>query len=305
METELAERSTIRNCSIDWVTATLPGRASPFAHLAWAEMLESLEAPNPTKPDPKPWAWMGYVGMRRPGTAWGSRQDGSIIQASGRDAAVTFWQLPQTQVHYSRLDLQVTFWPDPPEADLAAWACDRALQAREKTASSRRRRVTLICGNGDGDTLYIGSRKSEQYGRLYDKGAESHAEYYKGAWRAEVEYKNEAATQIAKKIRESANPTGSIHATVASWYRERGADLLPDGQGQPLRFVVAPRVKPDDLHKLQWLATCVSPVVDRLVKAVGFAQVNGCLYNGDEYLRSVGVLEDSPRISGTQHERSA
>jgi len=197
--------------------------------------------------------------------------------------------------------LQVTFWPDPAEPDLSTWVLERALADRDRQPRSRRRRITYINGCGDGDTVYIGSRSSEQMGRFYDKEKESGAAYYTGAWRAEVEYHNDHATTIAKKIAASKDPAGKIYATVAAWYSARGCELLNHNPGDVIRFTPAPHVTGDDLHRLQWLATTVSPSVRRLVDAVGFDIVTQALYDGDSFLESVGILKGLPQIRGTQH----
>lgn len=300
-----AERSTLATPGVDWITVTLPSRCTQSQAMKWKLLTTWLGRDRQDLQEPRPFSWMGYSGLQRASAAWGTRQDGQLVRVSGPEALEVLDRLPDSGWHCSRLDLCVTFWLDPPEPELAAWACGKALEAREKLPASRKRRVTLIVGCGDGDTLYIGSRKSLQFGRLYDKGAESEAAYYAGAWRAEVEYHDEAATKVAEAVKASQDWERDVYATAATWFASRGVEILRANSGTPIRFVGRPRVSGDDLHRLQWLATTVAPTVERLTRSVGFDLVAQAVYNGREFLESAGITAGLPEIRGTQHARNA
>jgi hypothetical protein len=180
------------------------------------------------------------------------------------------------------VDLAVTLWARSDVEDFARLQCVRALRAREKLPASRRRRVTLIQGNGDGDTLYIGSRKSAQYGRLYDKGREDHSDAYKNAWRWEVEYHDKHACQIAAQIQKARDPEATISSTVRGWWRERGVDCpWEPGLAAPAS-VDSLRRTSTDAATLAWFANQVAPAIKRVSGHIDWAEIVQALFGYEE-----------------------
>lgn len=268
--------------SIDWLTCTLREPSSEASKARWVSTIVGAQRALYPLVEPRPWTWQGYIGWTHGAMSWGNRRDGSIIRCSGSVAGVVFPGIPLEACNVSRLDLAVTVWSD---VDYGGWAsiqCIGALKAREALPASRRRRVTLISGNGDGDTLYIGSRKSPQYGRLYDKGREDHSDAYKNSWRWEVEYHDRHACSVAAQIQKAKDPTAKIAATVRGWWSERGVDCpWEPGLAAPASVDNLRRTASDS-QTLAWLISQVAPAIRRIAGRVEWSEIAQALFPPEE-----------------------
>lgn len=131
---------------------------------------------------------------------------------------------------------------------------------------------TLILGQDRGDTLYVGSRKSDMLGRLYDKERESQDPAYKGCWRWEVQYRRAYALSAMRSLGCSSDPGASIQATVASWFTDRGIGATFATSTQPL--AVRPnRPMADDARWLAWARKSVRPRAQELAVRYGWRYV--------------------------------
>lgn len=125
--------------------------------------------------------------------------------------------------------------------------------------------MRYIDGCGDGDTVYVGSRSSALYIRIYDKWRESKLhDDWRYAWRFEAEVKEGVGAQYWEGPRNSLPSTAYWAAIVVSMARERGITLpvlLPGEMGDPQRI---PRGETDNEKRLRWLARQVAPTVEKL-----------------------------------------
>jgi hypothetical protein len=249
---------------IDWVTLTCKQtdhNQPQFARAAWQAQTVQRRA---TKELLQPWSWRGYEGWRVTGLSYGKRKDGDIVVASGATAN-RYWRLfHKYSTNVSRLDLQVTTQLQRPYGDMV-WN----YYADIKTADLRL--ATIIENTRGGQTLYIGSRKSDQFGRVYDKGIESGLTVTPGLlWRYEVEYKGQRAKQMSNKLFILACRRRKTHdvitSTVYNWFDERGAEPIfpPDPDSQAV-VVQLTAVDATAERQLRWLRVQVSPTVDKLL----------------------------------------
>jgi hypothetical protein len=224
----------------------------------------------------------GYEGFRCGPIAYGRRDDGAIIRASSVAAAPVFVATAGiTGVHATRVDVQATLnYGD----DLVNWArglAARSLAAREAGLKHRGWQIHVREGYGTGDTLEIGSRSSEAYGRVYDKHRESMASQKEqnrgvgvgsfplGCWRYEVEYKGSQAENVWQHLRAAPDAAVAAGGLVRTWYGDRGIVLPLDvAAGPSLRSV---RVTPDVERQLRWLGVSVLPTVQSLINR-GFSR---------------------------------
>lgn len=216
------------------------------------------------------WAWNGYRGEGTSTFSYGEREDGLIVRASG-DTAGRLAQLTVGKGRASRLDLQVTEWPDCDVDQLihhSALASDKA----RKSAKHRPWKVTHLNAFGDGDTLYIGSRESETFLRMYNKGLESaDNDYYTGAVRYEVEYKGARADNAFRALEGSRDHGDYCFSRVAGEFRARGvtaAWMENYGSG---RIADTPTEESEVDQTLRWLERQVKPSVVRL-RELGLAR---------------------------------
>jgi len=252
---------------VDWLTITTKtneGRDKLFAEAT--AILETIR-PNAIV---RKWAFRGYAGWICESARWGTRPDSDIMVVSGYDAHTTWKRLLPLAENVSRIDLACTCslfcaWPK-----LAKICFDFVMGIVE---FRERRLYSHVENSRTGDTLYIGSRSSPQFGRFYDKGVESKSAAPGHIWRYEVEFKEHRARALGKELLRicEENPEWNtlllpamIAKTVRIWYRARGVETLYTIGAEPLLSNVSARITSDDIL-LEWLSTQVAPSVQGLV----------------------------------------
>lgn len=217
----------------------------------------------------RPWHFYGYNGFiygngSSGHFAYGEAKtdlQGVIVQASG-DLAMRYvsgFFLDVTR--WTRIDLAVTAELAQPEPTLCKGYYDWIVQNYGGP-----RQYSLIQNNKGGNTLYIGSRVSSEFGRVYDKGVElNNNEYAPGKlYRYEVELKRDKAKSAASSLMShtlrQSNIVHPIAVTVYDWFCRK--DIPPrfnrrDSEGLDLGMVASNRGG----DKLQWLQKQVSPTV--------------------------------------------
>jgi DNA relaxase NicK len=130
-------------------------------------------------------------------------------------------------------------------------------------------RKTEIRGT-KGNTLYIGSRDSDQYGRIYDKGLEADMSPVAGAiWRYEIEYKGKRAQQVLNRLMVERCPKKGITPLVIShiwsWFNDRNFPPLFERNMQGVIETHLRASDPDEERVLTWFRTQVKPAVLRMI----------------------------------------
>jgi len=189
---------------------------------------------------------------------------GFIVIVSGADAERMFRRFKVGKHRVTRLDLCIDFQYYQP-FDLAGTLFEK----QSKESGNRQRKFSLFSGSDLGKTFYLGSRKSMQYGRVYDKGIQSGSVRAGLLWRAEVEYKKPISGSMADglwKVQPEEREL-TICDTVCEWFAERGAELFPLGDfGLAVHTSVVQRVTTAQ-RKLAWLHQQVAPTVTQLISA--------------------------------------
>lgn len=215
---------------------------------------------------PTGWAALGYAGAQNGPASWGTRPDGAILQVSGTLAHELFLcDLPRTNV--PRMDIQVTTWGEiSPEAIPGRVA--KQSDAARQGANGRPWKITFIDGYGAGDTVYLGSRTSDTYVRVYDKGAEKGDTMYAGSVRYEIELKNEVAcAAYSSLLQQEATIDRAIAAMVGGYLSHRGVALPHWIQVAGTAVPSRPRHTYAAERTLEWLSKGVRPSIVRLLKA--------------------------------------
>jgi len=254
--------------AVDWLTITAKsGGARRGLYELATEQLQTLrELGN----NCKPWNFQGYTGLQCRGYRWGTRLDSDILVLSG-DQAGEYWHPALALAeNVTRVDLAVTVLLRHPETEFA-WNIYLALQGKVD-GRKKCRKFTLVTDNAGGQTLYVGSRSSDQMGRLYDKGRQDlkRLDLEPGLmWRYEVEFKSSRAKRVAAQLLalppDGARFGNTVARTVQEWFFTRGVpSLLLTDPGEEIALSVGAKVT-DDLITLEWLSTQVRPSIARLV----------------------------------------
>src|SRR3989304_5697268 len=147
------------------------------------------------------WGMQGYGGYSISGLRWGMRTDGCIMMLSGQDAAINWLPALALAQNVTRLDLAVTVSLADPITDVAKRAYAWVL-TDPHSCPGKKRKYSYVENSSGGQTVYIGSRASDQFGRLYDKGCESARDACAPPgllWRYEVEFKAYRAKKLARQ----------------------------------------------------------------------------------------------------------
>lgn len=275
--------NTIDYAGVDWVTMTSREDA---VGMEWFRMYQRYRAEKLVQADNEFQFNNGfYAGAGIASMRWGySDHLGFIILISGEDAE-RFWQHLEPGRHrVTRLDLCVDFRPDP----------SRLMANELFTGVSKRRKaefpmLSLFLGPRGGDTLYVGSRHSQQYGRLYDKGVESGKEAPGVKWRAEVEYKKPLAGEMAGELilESSVTRQQAVIDTVLHWFSDRDIEVIPENEGRlAINISMEQRITTAD-RKLAWLHSQVHPTVKKLISLGLGREVMKALALDEEALKKI------------------
>lgn len=293
----------IKEVGIDFITATTAGRARDKSVDALGKILIEDEV---KRGQPRcPWRGSGYRGTRAGSVAEGRRHDGGVLRVAGSLAAEMWPQIVSLATNVSRLDLQVTVSRVPNVGQLLSNNFQRAKRLRAE--KKQRLNYKMIVGPDGPESLMLGSRSSDRYGRVYDKGKESQSKEYSACVRYEVELKNQIAMSMAHYLDSQDEVESRIASYVASFVRDYGFELPAESTlplinwAGVLAGMALVRLKgyKDSGREKMWLRHCIRPMVQRLVAAGELAEALEAL--GLDKFVTVG--NHGPEHGPTLHQR--
>jgi hypothetical protein len=258
--------TTVLESAIDWLTvsAHTPRLADRWRrHCLNLQMIEAHEGAKL-----RPFHLNQYVGQACGRVRFGMTHDACIVQLSGETAADEFNFFWPDHDTITRLDVAVTYRTPTDDPGVAAWAYDCAQVHR--VYHPRAARPTLITNGDGGATLYLGSRTSSRFARLYNKHAESleandraSAERYDRAWRIEIELHDVDAQAVGMMLAEHGAPGPKIRYYIGHYLGQHGITCPYDmsmRETLPRGF----RRRSDRETRLDWLGRTVRPTIDWL-----------------------------------------
>lgn len=250
---------------VDWITctATTQGGRANLTRL-WAKY--SSQQTNLGEKTKKG-GFQGFQGALCGCVFFGRREETLLLRVSGNLADEVFPQIELAQVKFTRLDFQVTVRLPVYDGSIAqdlAWRRAHDAEHLGETLSPKQR---LVQGYGEGDTLYIGSRTSPRFGRLYDKQKESPTEAYDRCWRFEIEYKRVMAPKVAEWLERQPDPARAIAEAVKGQYEAWDIECPVNARAELIPGSIGRRTFDND-RALGWLHTQVRPSVEKLLATV-------------------------------------
>jgi hypothetical protein len=248
----------------DWMTLTTRDQMRGEEWKAEFSFVASLE-------QAKGYKWsdarlFGYVGEACGHAFWGKGINGFMVRLSSSCAQEHGLLFSPDAVHCTRIDFQATAELTYPDPGLLERVYN---QAQEGTKlNGRPVRYTLIKDSGGGRTLYVGSRSSALFGRLYDKGVEEGTEAPGKLFRWELECKDYAADQAVAMILPSSQPEHAMLGYLGRFFTERSVPVVWSYIRPEENFVV-PQVSHDDVGALRWLRGPVARTFARISMTVG------------------------------------
>jgi DNA relaxase NicK len=256
-----------RSADLDWLTCT--AKRDGLSQALWAVGERVLCDNERVGYEASRWQANGYRGWCSDGVRLGSRHDGSLLSLSGLKCREEWKQALPAAEHCSRLDLAVDVYLDSVVPTLAS-DCYQSL-FHTPPGNGRPSKRTLIVDSLGGSTLYIGSRVSDRYARLYDKGVEQ-KQLARGKWyRLELEVKGNSAQPLADGLLSATAHSDVCLATVADYFQHRASLLIPSKMDAVIRNEC--RAAPTDASRLHWLSSQVRGTVLGLTRTVGTARV--------------------------------
>lgn len=246
------------DAGIDWLTLTSVGGMQTEVLLKLGSALVADRKRDGFAE--QPYGAGGYRGFSCGGVRYGSRgDDEAILILSGLEADRNFRMIPHLD-RLTRIDIQMTV-----EMPIAKPAFARLLYEELKDqhdADEYRYNLRLIQGL-TGDTLYIGSRRSSTFVRVYDKSKDIDGAEPGQFWRFEAEYKRHKPFAVALRVKQADSKKAAIETLVCSEMQKRGVPLNIQRTiaFDPFRV---PRKETTVTNQLAWLRKSVRPLVRRL-----------------------------------------
>lgn len=210
---------------------------------------------------------LGYEGMSLGGCFVGERDRDTIAVYSGERAKRAYTLLYNSIVHVSRVDVQTSFRYGTTASNVAEVVRNQVERDNRRIGSARQRNATLISDLRGGATCYVGTRKSEQFARVYNKETESNEPQYERVWRFEVQLKNRLADKLCEQLA-TATYTTEMHAAVfvKQWLKNRGVSTPWKADAELLPLPVDNQTPTVHEQKLLWLRSQVRPALRQLLK---------------------------------------
>lgn len=218
----------------------------------------------------------GFIGKKVRHALWGVKGDWAMVQASGYEAKGGL-ELAKYETQCTRIDIQATYRLDGMDV---GEELDRMYEAACKQPHTNCRPPTVkkIESRHKVETVYIGSRASDIYIRLYDKYEESGKEEYKSCLRFEVEIKGRAAKALWRKMVEEQASVGYLLSLLFTLCAERGVLMYSDDFPQYGTTLEMKQVSSEE-NKIAWLARQVAPTVSKLTSTHGWILLFSVLFD--------------------------
>lgn len=249
---------------VDWLTASAHGEDKAANLLALARHYQEEEKAKGNRTIN--WRLMGYEGTHCGAVEWGQRDRAStLVRLIGQRASNGLADVLSLADQVTRLDIAVTWRAEPPDPFIGRNAY--ALAEAFKRLHPKTALPSLIQDAAGGTTCYVGSRESENFLRIYNKGAEAlqkgdeaEAERYHSCWRYELETKGTVSKPLADIVDSLTDPTSYIQSYLYTYCQAHGIEPAFPHEGA-VGLVPGFRRRADADTKLAHLKRNVRPTV--------------------------------------------
>jgi len=210
---------------------------------------------------------LGYDGWG--GTHWftGSHTQGNLVIVSSGLADQVCNLFPGLLTTPSRLDVQVSYVCSIGVKNRLNTVLKEVLKEREHRPKALKFRVDYWSDTDGINTVYVGSRTSAQFARIYDKHTQSPKLYPENTVRYEIQFTNEFAHKVAQSIYGIIQPSSlTARDIVWSWLADRGIDVPSDIIYSQIGLPRYDKQNTSDARKLAWFEKQVKPGVHDLLK---------------------------------------
>lgn len=255
----------ITSAGIDYLTLTTTANATKRRMLEYFMGIAAEDRALGYKPSAG--GAFGFFGEKTRHALHAHKEDRTLLRVSGRRAQRVLTMCREGD-NCTRLDVQITI--RVPGGDVKGFlAYQRDLARMAPAVRGHRPEVKSVETEKGPETVYIGSRSSDVFIRLYDKFEECGEEWARGCVRLEVELKGKTSKALWAHCAESGDGTLYLLRVLLGYLKRRGVDTsmifleaqdIAPASNEPLR----------DSVSLAWLATQVAPTVARLSQGMGW-----------------------------------
>jgi len=253
---------------IDWMTVTAQ---SELMHRALEHVFDKLALAEEQRGYiGKSWTWQNYHGCTVGRASYGEREDSSVLILKSELARLHANSLNDLNVRITRLDVQITMLHEEYQIDVIEDLLDQIEILKANGEWSRS--VRVISDENRPQTLYAGSRGSDWYLRVYDKGIEQKTHDAGHLWRYEVELSGRLARSVYSQLVRKWHDDTASYYIVAALLHQKG---LHFGWGEQVQHIAMESVTKSSISDVErlvtWLSRQVQPAVSRLI-ARGYKQ---------------------------------
>jgi hypothetical protein len=273
----VASSFPVVSAGCDWLTmsAHSPGTVSAIFDWASEAFVREIDCGN----ELRTWGTHGFSGHRVGEIACASRGGRVLIILSGTAAKSHFGTVVGFADNVSRYDGQVTVRATDARDPIIAGAL-HALKGSLKR-KGRNIRWEHRLSSDWGETVYLGSRLSSWYGRVYNKGAQSGLAEYQDCWRYEVELKKPNALPAARWVAAQASQADANTALVSYGYQHRGITPCFDAGSAAVDLAFSDPPTTDE-RRMTYLRKYIRPMVAKMLQR----------HTREELRRTLGLSEE-------------
>jgi len=285
-----ATEYSLLECGVDYITVTATQQPQITSLVNVAK--ENLEAEARAGNEVKDWRGQFYVGQYAGSASFGVGPQGALARLSSGVAKMNWSTLFSSGMKCTRLDLQATIKGSSAPSELVGKCWNLVLDHWQNQRQEKKPK--LVSGPYGPESIYLGSRQSERYGRIYDKFAESKLDHYTQSVRFEVEYKGKSAHRLASRLCAMPHRFTDVTTPLQVYFEKRGLSPWLTDVGQVFAGTCGrcsikaryncigsncsgelpgaqdlPRSSSDAERKLRYLSKSIRPMVSLLVRHYG------------------------------------
>lgn len=236
---------------IDWITLTT---FDQMTFVRWEVKQLAIETPGID------YKIRGYQGLSKGSCFLGvgeqNKKSHAMLRVSGSESHMAFWNYYNpASVKCTRIDLQITI--DLPDNYSARQLTDDLREA------VKNKNIAIVENTNNLDTIYIGSRTSDRFCRIYVKEIDKN--FY---LRYEVEFKGAWAETVSKAIFENMplSPILNSYLETISCEDKQGIlNLIKSKLSDFDSGLSNPKIKRDNNKTYNWLIEQVTPSIIRIL----------------------------------------
>lgn len=251
------------SCGVDWLTVTSKRRGVSNALEDFGYRLVHEE--NAADGRASAAIRLGFTGHRTDTMFIGRNGTHVMWQCSGSACTPLTAEAITVGERVSRIDLQVTVFCEGEQPHLARWTRNQLVTRPE--FSDGRRKLRYLEGHPDGETLEVGRRVSDAFGRLYDKTAEASLGLPRLVWRYELEAKGERARRLVSTLAECGVRPTLVSRLVHDYYTRTGVEPAFSPPSDEIAF--QPTIATPSRDVLTWMRSSLSITIAKAINRHG------------------------------------